>query len=481
MQDSSRRRFLKKTGAAGLAALASGAPGSRIAVASAVVNDGAEPAPEAKADAVILIFMGGGMTHVDTFDPKRYTPFRTGLETRAIESTFPAIPTAVDGLHITAGLEHMAQVMDRAALIRSYQSADMGNILHTKHQYHWHTCYQPPQPTVAPPHLGAWIAKTLGRKNPAIPAFFDIAQRFTLGEKEELKSFHSAGFLGSEFGPLLIPEPAQGLAAVQPPKGMSLSRYSRRHELFKRLVAATPVGQYGSDYQQESLLRAMDSTQRLVTSPEAKALDISLEPRDAYDVYNTGRFGQSCLLARRLIEGGARFVEITTEYIPFKNWDSHENGHERIVGMKKQIDRPIARLILDLEERGLLDRTLVVIGTEFSRDAMIEGRPGKTVRDQAGGQPDAISETKHYGHHRHFTHASNVLFFGGGIRGGTVYGKTADERPFVTVEDPVKIDQVHATIYHALGIRPDHSYEIERRPFYVTPDGKGKPILELFG
>ena len=235
----------------------------------------------------------------------------------------------------------------------------------------------------------------------------------------------------------------------------------------------------GSDYQQESLLRAMDSTQRLVTSPEAKALDISLEERELYDVYDTGRFGQSCLLARRLVEAGARFIEITTEYIPFKNWDSHENGHERIVGMKKQIDRPIAQLIFDLEARDLLDRTLVVIGTEFSRDAMIEGRPGKTVADQAGGQPDAISESKHYGHHRHFTHASNVLFFGGGIRGGTFYGKTADERPFVTVQNPVKIDQVHATIYRALGIRPDHSYEIERRPFYVTPDGKGEPILEL--
>ena len=198
-----------------------------------------------------------------------------------------------------------------------------------------------------------------------------------------------------------------------------------------------------------------------------------------YDVYNTGKFGLSCLLARRLVEAGSRFIELTTEYIPFKNWDSHENGHQRIVEMKEQIDRPITQLILDLEERGLLDNTLVVIGSEFSRDAMIEGRPGKTVADQAGGQPDAISEARHYGHHRHFTNAGCVLFFGGGVRGGTVYGETADERPFVTVKDPVKIDQVHATIYRALGIPADHFHEIERRPFYVTPDGKGEPLLEL--
>src|SRR3972149_8626770 len=104
----------------------------------------------------------------------------------------------------------------------------------------------------------------------------------------------------------------------------------------------------------------MSNAHRLLTSPAAKAFDLSLEPKEVYDRYNTGRFGLGCLLARRLTEVGARFIEVTTEYEPFKMWDTHENGHTRLVDMKRLIDAPIAQLVLDLEERGLLGRTLIV-------------------------------------------------------------------------------------------------------------------------
>ena len=103
-----------------------------------------------------------------------------------------------------------------------------------------------------------------------------------------------------------------------------------------------------------------------------------------------GRFGLGCLLARRLVESGARFVEVTTEYIPFLNWDTHENGHERLVGMKQQIDAPVAQLVLDLEERGLLNRTLIVLASEFSRDLLVEGKPDRKVKDQVD-VPDLIT------------------------------------------------------------------------------------------
>src|SRR5439155_1329944 len=194
-------------------------------------------------------------------------------------------------IKISKGLEKVARVMDRATLIRSYQAGDLGFILHSRHQYQWHTGYAPPQ-TVAAPHIGAVISRTLGPREPAMPAFIDIGQRFDLGEGEELKAFHTAGFLGSEYGP----------------------------------------------------------------------------------------FGQGCLLARRLVEAGARFIEVTTEYIPFKYWDTHDNGHERAADLKKTIDAPVAQLILDLEERGLLDHTLVVLASEFSRDMVMEGRPGAVVK-----------------------------------------------------------------------------------------------------
>ena len=199
-----------------------------------------------------------------------------------------------------------------------------------------------------------------------------------------------------------------------------------------------------------------------------------------YEEQMVGRFGLGCLLARRLAEVGARYIEVTTEYIPFLNWDTHEHGHSRAAAMKKQIDAPVAQLVLDLEERGLLNRTLVVLASEFSRDALIEGKPDKTVKNQVD-VPDKIEDLKHYGMHRHFTDAGCVLLFGGGIKRGYLHGVTSDERPCKTLEKRVVIEDLHASIFHALGISPKLAYEIERRPFYVTRDGLGKPISELFG
>jgi hypothetical protein len=206
-----------------------------------------------------------------------------------------------------------------------------------------------------------------------------------------------------------------------------------------------------------------------------------LEPKDSFAKYDTGRFGQGCLLARRLVESGARFVEVTTEYVPFLHWDTHAEGHTTVVRMHKEIDQPIAQLVLDLEQRGLLDRTLVIIASEFSRDALIEGRPGSTATDQATEKVDRLSAMKHYGLHRHFTGGTSVVMFGGGMKRGFVYGETAPERPLVAIKDPVSIENLHATIMTAMGISPKTGFDIEGRPFYVTKDAKGEPVMDLFG
>ncbi len=468
---SSRRQFLKQMSAASLAAMAATVPTASFlsSCAPAVRRQGT-------ADTVILLWMAGGMAHTETFDPKRYTPFEKGVESNRILSTFPSFPTALDGVHFSEGLQSIGEVIDRGTLIRSYRSADMGHILHSRHQYHWHTCYEPPQ-SVAAPHLGAWIAKELGPVNPVIPAFIDIGQRFTVGEAEELKAFHTAGFLGSEYGPFLIPDPTSGLESVRPPEGMTPQRFEARNRLYRELVNRSALGERGSDYQKESLLRAMEQAYRLLNSPEAKAFDLSLEAKESYDTYNTGRFGLGCLLARRLTQQGARFISVTTEYEPFIGWDTHENGHTRLKGMKQLIDKPVAQLVKDLDESGHLDRTLIILASEFSRDMLMEGRPDVNVKHQVD-QPDIIHELKHYGMHRHFTEGSSILLFGGGIKRGFTYGKTADERPCMLTENPVVIDQVHQTIYHALGIPPETNYEIEGRPFYTTPDGEGEPVLD---
>jgi hypothetical protein len=466
-----RREFLQKTSAATLAALAAGSP-----LANSLTS--CKAGTNATADTVILLWMAGGMAHTETFDPKLFTPYQTGMEGNRVLSTFKSKPTVLDGIHFSEGLQSIGSVMDKGTLIRSYVAADMGHILHSRHQYHWHTCYEPPQ-TVAAPHLGSWIAKELGPKNPVIPAFIDIGQRFTLGEGEELKAFHTAGFLGNEFGPFFIPDPSQGLDSVRPPVGMDAKRFERRNQLYNELISNSPVGEFGSDYQRESLKRSMEQAYALLNSPESKAFDLSTEPKESYAVYNTGKFGLGCLLARRLTEQGARFISVTTEYEPFKGWDTHENGNTRLVEMKKQIDGPIAQLVRDLDERGLLDRTMIVLASEFSRDMMVEGSPDLKVQEQVA-QPDVLSDMKFYGMHRHFTDAGSMLMFGGGIKKGFVYGKTADERPCKTIEDPIKINAVHQTIYQALGIAEDTQYQVEKRPFYTTPDGKGKAVMELF-
>jgi hypothetical protein len=492
----SRRDFLKTASTATLSALAAGFPRAVFSAEAPVEKI------KSTADTVIVLWMGGGMAHTETFDPKRYTPFEKGMAPDAFLSTFPSIPTAVDGIRFSEGLEKMAAVMDRGTLIRSYTAGDLGFILHSRHQFHWHTGYAPPQ-TVAAPHLGAFLARTLGPLNPAVPAFINIGQRFDNGEGEELKAFTTAGFLGSEYGPFNIPFPDQAAGTVRPPGGMTPGRFEDRNKFYKKLLTASPIGEHGSDFQKESLLRSLDNAHRLLSSPAAKAFDLALEPlesihkyvpgyqpgqkfeakRDAagakYEDEMVGRFGLGCLLARRLAEVGARFIEVTTEYIPFLNWDTHENGHSRLVAMKKQIDAPIAQLVLDLEARGLLDRTLIVLASEFSRDAMIEGKPDKLIKNQVE-VPDKVENPKHYGMHRHFTDAGCVLLYGGGLKRGHLHGLTADERPCKTIKDRVIIEDLHASIYRAMGISPKLAYEIEKRPFYVTRDGEGKSVADLF-
>lgn len=468
-----RRDFLRKLAAAGAAAWMSGEP--QLVRGKGIAH------PAARADACILLWMAGGMAAPETFDPKRHAPFEKGMKVDSLLSTFPSIPTSVDGLRICQGLEHIAGVMDRGTLIRSAVQPDLGSILHSRHQYHWHTGYVPPQ-TVACPHLGSWMARVLGPRNRVMPAFINIGQRLEgVGEKEELKAFTTAGFFGSEYGPLNLPFPEDAAKSVQPPEGMTASRFANRDRLYRKLVERGPHRDYASDYQQESLLRSMDKAYQLLASEERRAFDLGEEPEEIRKIYDTSRFGRGCHLARRLVENGARFVEVTTEYVPFLHFDTHADGHATMGRLHAEIDRPIARLILDLEERGMLDRTLVVVASEFSRDALIEGTPGSNARDQAIHKVDAITEEKHYGLHRHFTGGTSVALFGGGVKAGFVYGRTADERPLVAVENPVTVMDLHATILTAMGISPQTEFTVEGRPFYVTEDGRGRAVMEIFG
>ncbi len=470
-----RRIFLKQLAAGAAAALMASEPRLLGAEGGHKIIH-----PRPTADACILLWMGGGMAAPDTFDPKKYLPFKVGLPVSEVESTFPAIDTAVDNIKITKGLEQIAAVMDRATLVRSHVLPDLGNILHSRHQYHWHTGYVPPQ-TVACPHIGSWMAKVLGPKNPVIPPFINIGQRLEgVGEQEELKAFTTGGFFGGEFGPMNLPYPEQAAESVRPPKGMNADRFADRNRLYRKLVDQSPHRDYMSDHQQESMIRSMDAAHRLLSAKERAAFDISLEPKESYAKYDTGRFGRGCLLARNLVEAGARFVEVTTEYVPFLHWDTHADGHTTLVAMKKQIDGPIAQLIRDLEARRLLDRTLVILASEFSRDMLIEGKPGSNAQDQTTHKVDKFTEMKHYGQHRHFTGGASFVMWGGGMKKGFLYGESAPQRPFMAIKNPVGVMDLHATIFTAMGISPKTAYDVEKRPFYATEDGKGNPVMDLF-
>jgi hypothetical protein len=325
------------------------------------------------------------------------------------------------------------------------------------------------------------MARVLGPRNPVMPAFVNIGQRLEgIGESEELKAFTTAGFFGAEFGPFNLPYPDEAARSVRPPQGMDAGRFANRYKLYRKLVDGNPNRDFMSDYQQESMLRSLENAHRLLGSKDKEAFDLTTEPKESLEAYGDGRFGRGCLLARRMAEAGARFIEVTTEYIPFVHWDTHENGHETLVKLKKEIDRPIARLIRDLEERKMLDRTLVIIASEFSRDMMIEGVPGSEARDQSRAKSDTLEMMNHYGLHRHFTGGSSVVMFGGGMKKGHVHGATADERPLVAIKDPVTITDLHATIFTAMGISPKTVYDIEKRPFYATEDGKGKAVQSVF-
>jgi hypothetical protein len=467
-QDFTRREFLKTLSAGTMGAMAAGNP--RVWAS----ENGSPRRLEPTADCLVVLWMGGGMAATETFDPKHYTPFEKGMDPARVLSTFPAIPTSVDGLNITAGLERLARVMDRGTLIRTYTAGDLGFILHSRHQFHWHTGYAPPQ-TVACPHLGSFIARTLGPRDPAMPAFINIGQRFDGGEGEELKAFTTAGFLGSEHGPFNVPFPDAAKDVVTPPAGMSSGRFADRDRFYRGLLDASPVGQLGSDLPEARRWCGRSTTRhRLLSSPAAKAFDLAEEnARDGGQV-RAGRMGFLAAAGRRFrarwqlrgeehpalrtrlpagpAPGGGRGALHRGDHRvhPFLNWDTHEHGHEKVVNMKKAIDGAISQLVLDLEERGLLDRTLIVLASEFSRDMMQEGQ-ARPAGEGPGAGSDKLESLTHYGMHRHFTDAGCVLMFGGGIKKGHLHGVTADERPCKTIKDRVVIEDLHATIVSGAG------------------------------
>jgi hypothetical protein len=484
--DVNRRDFLKATLAAA-GAVCAGGPASAAATG-----------PIAMADSVIFVWLPGGVAQTDTWDTKAFTPFRTGMRGNELLGTCPTIPTEVDGLRLGTGLENMASIMHLGTVLRSLTNETKFGAVHLKAQYYMMTGYLFPVGVKAP-SLGAAVGRTLGPRSANVPPYIYIGRDVETNdtEKQFISEYIGPGFYGVRHAPFMVPDPTQGMATLSAAAGMTPERIDRRMKLLRESskLAGTQLqaSEKAADY-----LRVMEQARAMMDSPVKRAFAFAKEEKpatlEAYEpkiaadeqldkkYYFGRRFGHGLLLARRLVERGARFVQVEYQYGPFKGFDTHEDGATRLVELKKQIDGPIAQLVRDLDERGLLERTLVVVATEFGRTIANQPKAGVEpigFAEQHSGKDLVIENEKMYGFHGHFSSANSLLFFGGGFRQGLVYGRTADEHPMVPIENPVTLTDVHATIYRALGISPDTAYVTEGRPFHVTKDGKGKPIEAL--
>lgn len=450
------------------------------------------------ADAMIMIWLPGGMAQTDMWDPKKHTPFRAGMKGSELLGTCKAIPTSADGIFLGEGLENIASVMHHGSILRSLAYTTKFGAIHLKAQYYMMTGYLFPVGVKAP-SIGAIVSRSLGRRNPQVPSYIYLGRDIDTSDEEKLfiSEYLGPGFYGVNYAPFMIPEPSQGLSTLHAVAGMKMDRLDRRQEYLRAITGAEEAelqkAPKVSDY-----MNVMGQARAMMDSPVKRAFDFARDEKpeilQAYQpkitaaqeldpaYYHGKRFGEGCLLARRLVEAGARYVQVEYQYGPFKGFDMHENGRRRMVEMKKQIDGPIAQLIRDLHDRGLLKRTLVCIASEFGRT--IAAAPSAGVEPEGDaethtGEKLIIDTEKMYGFHGHFSSGNQMVFFGGGFKGGYVHGKTADRHPMIPVEKPVALMDAHATIYKALGIPADHNYVTEGRPFYVTDNGKGQAVDAL--
>jgi hypothetical protein len=391
---------------------------------------GATGAPGATASHVIYLFMSGGMSHLDTFDPKPRQKECMGPTT--------ALSSKADGIQVTNYLPKTAGVMDKVCVINSMTSI---NGAHEHGQYILHTSY-PKRGTIQHPALGAWVIKLGGKLKEDIPGFVAI---------DTPAEFGSGGFFGSAYGAAPIGDPKLGLQDSKPAPGVNEDDFQRRLVLADRLNRSfherfphPDISAYRTLYEQAV---------RLMKSEDLRAFDLADETDATKDLYGKSRFAQGCLLARRLVEHGVRFVEVS-----LGGWDTHFDNFTAVQARCADFDQAYAALLTDLAARGLLDKTLVVVGTEFGRTPEIQ-------QQNRGGRD-------------HHPAAFTCLLAGGGVKGGFKYGET-DGRGSRVRSNPVQIADFNATIARAVGL--DISQKLEspsRRPFTVADEGM--PLMEVF-
>jgi len=349
---------------------------------------------------VIYLYMSGGMTHLDTFDPK------PGAET---QGPVQAIQTASDGLQISEYFPKLAKQMKDVALVRSLSSTQGA---HERGRYLMRTSYTQ-RGTIRHPAMGAWLMRLSGRKNKSLPGNVRIGGDST---------HPGAGFMEASYSPRPIGDPTAGLQNSKRPKNVKQDQFDKRLDIANQLDKK--FRNRFNQKQVRSYTDAYTDAIKLMSSKELEAFNVYLEPEAKRLAYGDDAFGQGCLLARRLVEQDVRFVEVT-----LGGWDTHQSNFIRVPERTAILDQALGTLLADLRERGLLEKTLVVVASEFGRTPTINQNAGRD----------------------HYPRAFSGLLAGGGIKGGVAYGKT-DEKGIDVIENKVEVPQFNATIAQALGL-----------------------------
>ena len=395
------------------------------------------PLPMGKAEHCIFVWLGGGMAQIDTFDPKRRGSPKASPKVAG--SDYAAMDTAVPGVQFTEHLPKLARLAERMTVVRSVnhhvvdEHAFATNLVHTGRMISGSTIY---------PSIGSVVIQQRGAVNPDVPAYM------LMGLPNVSRG---PGFLGARHGYVYLLDTESGPSGFSRPEWVNMDRVARRQALLKPLLDHAPVDSMTGEYEQ-----AQREAMRLAGPGFMRHFKLAEESQTLRQQYG-GEFGQRCLLARRLVQAGVRFIEVShnLNFINGTGWDTHNEGQLNQHTLISEMDTAVSALILDLEEKKLIDKTLIVIATEFGRPAEFDGRGGR------GHQGSSFS----------------MVLAGGGLKHRGAYGVTDDLSKQI-VENPVSIPDFHATIHAALGIDPQHLLMDGARPIPITE--QGKPITALF-
>tara|TARA_B100000029_G_scaffold140296_1_gene135457 strand:- start:548 stop:1831 length:1284 start_codon:yes stop_codon:yes gene_type:complete len=395
--------------------------------------------PKGKAEHCIFIWLGGGACQIDTWDPKRLGDPKT----KKAGSAYPAIETAVPGVQVCEHLKGCAKLLDRFVLMRTVnhnvvdEHAAATNRMHTG---------RPTSGTIVYPSIGSVVAHERGKANAGMPSYVVMGYpNLTRGP----------GFLGAKHGYIYLTDTKAGPEGLARPRDITSARMSDRERLLEKVR-----GEFLKRNPRDKAVRSYD-----VTIDEALALgrgefksafDLKAESAGLRNSYGD-EFGQRCLLARRLVQRGVRFIEVSfnLNFINGTGWDTHNQGQENQHILIQQLDAALATLVADLEKNKLLDKTLIVVSTEFGRPAQFDGGGGR-------------------GHH---PGSFTVALAGGGLKTGQAVGVT-DDMGMKIVEQPISVPDLFATIHCALGINPHKNLYAGDRPVPVTDHGQ--PVREVF-